>query len=29
LDELGISSLEELGYEKPEFMMQNPYEIHG
>ena len=29
LDELGITSLEEMGYEKPELMLQNPYEIHG
>jgi len=28
-DELGIVSLEELGYDKPELMMPNPFEVHG
>ena len=27
LDELGISLPEELGYDKPELMLQNPYEL--
>lgn len=29
LDELGISTPEELGYDKPELATQNPYDIHG
>ena len=29
MDELGISSLEEMGYDVPELMLPNPYEIHG
>ena len=29
LDELGISTPEELGYDKPELALPNPYEIHG
>ena len=29
MDELGISSLEEIGYDKPELALPNPYEIHG
>ncbi|KAI1301432.1 Cytochrome c oxidase subunit 5A, mitochondrial [Halotydeus destructor] len=29
LDELGISTPEELGYDKPELAMANPYDIHG
>jgi len=29
LDELGISTPEELGYDKPELALQNPYDIHG
>merc|ERR1711893_116904 len=28
LDELGISTPEELGYDKPELALPNPYEIH-
>jgi hypothetical protein len=28
LDELGITPLDEMGYEKPEFMLPNPYHIH-
>ena len=28
LDELGIATLEELGYDKPELALPNPYEIH-
>ena len=29
LDELGISTPEELGYDKPELAMQNPFDMHG
>ena len=29
LDELGISSLEEMGYDKPDLALPNPYEVHG
>lgn len=29
MDELGIASLEEMGYDKPELACVNPYEIHG
>lgn len=29
LDELGISTPEELGYDKPELWMDNPYEMDG
>merc|ERR1719342_1246720 len=29
MDELGISSLEEMGYDVPELALPNPYEIHG
>merc|ERR1712043_49163 len=29
LDELGISSLEEMGYDTPELALPNPYEVHG
>ena len=29
LNELGISTLEELGYDKPELALPNPFEIHG
>ena len=29
MDELGISSLEEMGYDQPELALPNPYEIHG
>ena len=29
LDELGISTLEEMGYDMPELALPNPYEIHG
>ena len=29
LDELGINSLEEMGYDKPELALPNPYEVHG
>jgi len=28
MDELGISTLEEMGYDKPELALPNPYEIH-
>ena len=28
LDELGIPTLEEMGYDKPELALPNPYEIH-
>lgn len=28
LDELGITPLEDLGYDKPELMLPNPYEMH-
>jgi cytochrome c oxidase subunit 5a len=28
LDELGISTPEELGYDKPELMLPSPYEMH-
>ena len=28
MDELGIASLEEMGYDKPELALPNPYEIH-
>ena len=28
LDELGIATLEEMGYDKPELALPNPYEIH-
>lgn len=28
LDELGIPTLEELGYDKPELAMPNPFDIH-
>jgi len=29
MDELGISSLDEMGYEKPELALPSPFEIHG
>ena len=29
LDELGISTPEELGYDKPELGLPSPFEIHG
>ena len=29
LDELGIASLEEMGYDKPDLALPNPYEVHG
>merc|ERR1712038_677053 len=29
LDELGIQTPEEMGYDKPELALPNPYEIHG
>ena len=29
LDELGIATLDEMGYDKPELALPNPYEIHG
>merc|ERR1711992_116920 len=29
LDELGILTPEEMGYDKPELALPNPYEIHG
>ncbi len=29
LDELGISTPEELGYDKPELYLDSPYDIHG
>ena len=28
LEELGIPTLEEMGYDKPELALPNPYEIH-
>jgi len=28
LDELGIPSLEQLGYDKPELALENPYDLH-
>ena len=28
LDELGIATPEELGYDKPELALPNPYDIH-
>jgi cytochrome c oxidase subunit 5a len=28
LDELGINTLEEMGYEQPELALPNPFEIH-
>ena len=29
LDELGISTLEEMGYDTPELALPNPYQVHG
>ena len=29
LDELGIANLKEMGYDKPELALPNPYEVHG
>jgi len=29
LDELGISTPEEMGFDKPELAMVNPYDVHG
>ena len=29
LDELGIANLAEMGYDKPELALPNPYEVHG
>ena len=29
MDELGVSSIEEMGYDKPELWLPSPYDIHG
>ena len=29
MDELGIASIDEMGYNKPELALPNPYDIHG
>ena len=29
LTELGINTLEEMGYDQPELALPNPYEVHG
>ena len=29
MEELGIASIDEMGYNKPELALPNPYDIHG